>query len=245
MFKPSNTGRYTVKPHNPIVQWIVRALTLVALAALLWGVYEYGQVRGGYNRAAAQNEIENLTRQISSLNARINELTVENAQLASDSAIDSTATQQVRTRLRELNDEILELKEELVFYRSLLSPADLEPGLQVLGMQLMSGASEQVYSYKIVLTQRRNRNRYAGGTVDVVVNGTQDDETVQLTGEQVLLGDNKELEFRFKNFQSLEGQMSLPPGFDPQEVLVTVNPKDRSLKKVERNYDWNSIVTGG
>lgn len=245
MFKPSNTGRYTVKPHNPIIQWGLRGLILVVLGAAFWGVYEYGQVQGGYHRAAAQNEIENLTRQISSLNARINELTVENARLASDSAIDSTATEQVRTRLRELNNEILELKEELVFYRSLLSPADLEPGLQILGMQLMGGASDRLYNYKIVLTQRRNRNNYADGTVDVVLKGTREDEVVQLEAGQVLLGEDSDLEFRFKNFQSLEGQLSLPEGFKPQEVRVTVDPKSRDLKKVERNYDWNSIVTGG
>lgn len=245
-FRPSNTGRYTVKPHNPIVQWLFRVVVLAAIGGAVWAGYEYGMIQGGYQRAAAQGEIEDLTEQIGMLNHRINELTVENARLASNSAIDATANEQVSERLRELNEEILELKEELVFYRSLLSPADLEPGLQILGVQLIRNGAERTYDYKIVLTQRRNRNNYAAGHVALVLNGTREGESLRLEAADVLAGaDDDALDFRFKNFQSLEGRLSLPEAFDPQEIVVSVVPSNRSLKTVERNYDWNSIVTGG
>ena len=245
MVKQSSTGRYLVKPHDPWKVWSIRGAVLLVALAIGWGCYELGVIHAGYQRSASHSEIQNLTEQLGELNVRIEELMEENAQLLSNSAIEATATKQVNERLNQLNQESLELKEELVFYRSLLSPAELEPGLQILGVQLVKDAKEDNYGYKIVLTQRRNRNRFADGKVEMLISGTINGEATQLDSQKVLEDKKGVLKFRFKNFQSLEGQLSLPEGFKPQTVLVKVNPRSRSLKRIERNYEWDSIVTGG
>ena len=221
-------------------------VTIILVAIVIgWGCFELGILQAGYQRTASYNEILAMTEQISGLKARIEELTEENAQLQSNNAIDATATRQVNERLDRLNQETLELKEELVFYRSLLSPSELEPGLQILGVQLVKDAKDNIYGYKVVLTQRRNRNLFADGVVEMQISGTQEGEAVILDSKTVLADKKGELKFKFKNFQSLEGQVSLPDGFEPQTILVRVNPRSRSLKRIERNYEWNSIVTGG
>lgn len=245
MVKQSSTGRYLVKPHNPWRQWTVRVSGLLVLLAVSWGFFEVGVMQGGHNRAESNTAIDSLNEQVEMLTKRIDELTLENAQLASDRAIDFTASEQVSARLRELNEETLELKEELVFYRSLLSPADLEPGLQILGVKLIRDAHKRTYNYKIVLTQRRNRNRHAKGRVEISINGAKAGDSIQLQASDMLEVGKSELGFRFKNFQSLEGQLKLPDSFQPQELIVSVIPSSRSLKKIKRNYEWDSIVTGG
>ena len=245
MVKQSSTGRYLVKPHNPWRQWSVRVIGLAFLMSLAWGVYEFGVVQGGHNRVAANAKNDALSEQVEMLTRRIDELTLENAQLASDSAIDTTANEQVNVSLYELNEETLELKEELVFYRSLLSPADLEPGLQILGVKLIRNSHSSTYNYKIVLTQRRNRNRHANGRVDISINGAQDGSAIRLQATDMLEVGKSELGFRFKNFQSLEGELKLPESFQPEELIVNVIPSRSSLKTIERNYEWDSIVTGG
>lgn len=245
MVKQSSTGRYLVKPHDPWKVWALRVVIFLVLAVSGWGCYELGVIQAGYKRAASHREIQNLTEQLAELNNRIEELTQENARLVSDATIEATATKQVNDRLNQLNQETLELKEELVFYRSLLSPAELEPGLQILGVQLVKDAKEQKYGYKVVLTQRRNRNRFADGKVELSIAGILNGEAAELESSAVLADKKGELNFRFKNFQSLEGQLTLPEGFEPHTVLVKVNPRSRSLKRIERSYEWSSIVTGG
>lgn len=245
MVKQSSTGRYLVTPHDPWKVWALRVAITLVVIAIAWGCYEMGITQAGYQRSASSTEIQNLNAQINELQAHIEQLTEQNAQLQSNNAIEATATKQVNDRLNQLNQETLELKEELVFYRSLLSPSELEPGLQILGVQLVRDSKDNTYGYKVVLTQRRNRNRFADGEVELQISGTEGGKQKLLESDTVLSEKNGVLRFKFKNFQSLEGQLSLPDGFKPQTVLVKVNPRSRSLKRIERNYDWNSVVTGG
>ena len=249
----NKSGQYLVKPHNPRRVWLLRSLFLALLAGLCLLSYHFGQIRGGYQKKAAEAMIEAQAEQVNMLNVRIDELLMENAQLASNMTIDATANKQVSQRLREYNEEILELKEELVFYRSLLTPADLEPGLQILGMQLAQHAGDNndnetqgaAYGYKIVLTQRRNRYKFASGRVDLQLSGMRAGREVTLYAEDLIAGGKEALKFQFKNFQSLEGQLVVPVGFEPQTMLVSVLPEVRGLKQVERSFDWKSIVSGG
>lgn len=245
MWKKANRKQYLVKEHNPGRSFAVKLCVLLVLAAACWGLFEYGRKRGGFDRVQARKEMETLVEQISILNARIDELMSENAHLASSSEIDATASKQVSEKLSQLNDEMLELKEELVFYRSLLSPAELEPGLQILGIQMIKDGSSNAYNYKIVLTQRHNGNQFATGNVNVQVNGLQSGKETQLDLTEVTASSDNTMSFRFKNFQSIEGKLVLPEDFQPKDVLVSVFPTTRGIKQIERNYEWNTIVSGG
>lgn len=245
MWKTANRKQYLVKEHDPKRSLLIKLCVLLVLVATSWGVFEYGRKRGGFDRVQAKRDMEALVEQVSILNARIDELMSENAHLASSSEIDATASKQVSEKLSQLNDEMLELKEELVFYRSLLSPAELEPGLQILGIQMIKDGSSNAYNYKIVLTQRHNGNQFATGDVNVQVNGLQSGKLTQLDLAEVTNSSEHEMSFRFKNFQSLEGRLVLPENFEPKDVLVNVTPTTRGIKQIERNYEWNSIVSGG
>lgn len=245
MWKKANRKQYMVREHNPGRSLLVKLCILLVVVASCWAVFEYGRKRGGFDRVQTKREVETLVEQISILNARIDELMSENAHLASSSEIDSTASKQVSEKLTQLNDEMLELKEELVFYRSLLSPAELEPGLQILGIQMVKDGSSNAYNYKIVLTQRHNGNQFATGSVNVQVNGLQSGQETQLDLTEVTASSGNAMSFRFKNFQSLEGKLVLPENFQPKDVLVSVSPTTRGIKQIERNYEWNTIVSGG
>jgi hypothetical protein len=245
MWKTANRKQYLVKQHDPRRSLLAKLCLLLVLVGSCWMVFEYGRKRGGFDSVQAKRDMETLVEQMSILNARIDELMSENAHLASSSEIDATANKEVGETLTTLNDEMLELKEELVFYRSLLSPAELEPGVQILGIQMIKDGGSNAYNYKIVLTQRHNSNQLVTGDVDVQVNGLQSGKTTQLDLAEVTNSSGNEMSFRFKSFQSLEGRLVLPEDFQPRDVLVNVNPTTRGIKQIERNYEWNTIVSGG
>src|SRR5688572_7563322 len=245
MWKQAKSKQYLVKEHDPRRSLLARLCLALVLVASCWMVFEYGRQRGGFDSVQARRDMEALVEQVSMLDARIDELMSENAHLSSSSEIDATASKQVGEKLTELNDEMLELKEELVFYRSLLSPAELEPGLQILGIQMIKDGSSNAYNYKIVLTQRHNGNQLATGDVDVQVNGLQSGKAIRLDLAEVTTNSDLEMSFRFKNFQSLEGRLVLPQDFQPKDVLVYINPTMRGIKQIERSYEWDTIVSGG
>jgi hypothetical protein len=243
MWRTAKPKQYLVKQHDPMRSFQIKLGVLVVLGLACWGIFEYGRNRGGFDSMQARRDIEMLVEQISILDERIDELMSENAHLASSSEIDSTASKQVGEKLTQLNDEMLELKEELVFYRSLLSPAELEPGVQILGIQMIKDGSSNAYNYKIVLTQRHNGNQFATGDVNMQVSGLQSGKTTQLDLAEVAASSG--MSFKFKNFQSLEGKLVLPEDFQPKDVLVNVTPTTRGIKQIERSYEWNTIVSGG
>jgi cell division protein FtsB len=241
----SRSKQYLIKHHNPRRTLAVRTIFVLAIFAAFWGLYEFGRGRSGYDWAKANNQIRALRDQISELDSRIDKLMIENAQLASDKAIDSTANLQVSDKLRQLNEEMFELKEELVFYRSLLSPAEMEPGLQILGIQMSKDGNGNTYNYKIVLTQRHSRDQFATGEISMQLNGVDAGKKMRLDLQQLISEGDHSLAFKFKNFQSLEGQLKLPDGFEPKDVLVSILPATRGIKQIERTYEWNSIASGG
>jgi hypothetical protein len=91
-----------------------------------------------------------------------------------------------------------------------------------------------------VLTQVLKNDRLARGDVDVVLEGIREDdgqqETIKL--KDVAVPKIRSLNFRFKYFQSFEGDMEMPEGFVPIRVNVTVNPSSRRLKSVQKVFDW-------
>ena len=51
------------------------------------------------------------------------------------------------------------------------------------------------------------------------------------------------IRFRFKYFQSIEGELSLPKDFRPREITILAESTGRNKQRLEKKFDWQ--VTGG
>ncbi|MEE8216533.1 MAG: DUF6776 family protein, partial [Acidiferrobacterales bacterium] len=49
---------------------------------------------------------------------------------------------------------------------------------------------------------------------------------------------DKPIDFNFKYFQDLEGQIKLPVDFEPQWIKVNVTSRGRNAQTVEQTYPW-------
>jgi hypothetical protein len=75
--------------------------------------------------------------------------------------------------------------------------------------------------------------------------------TVTLAGETAgtpielplsqLSGDVEEerIKLRFRYFQSVEGSLELPAGFEPRQVLLAARSSGRKPQQVEKLLDWS------
>ena len=66
------------------------------------------------------------------------------------------------------------------------------------------------------------------------------DHAVTLRWAQISDGDTREPSFRFKYFQQLEGYLTLPEGFSPTRLLVTLEENGKK-SPVVRHYNWDEL----
>ncbi|HDP89066.1 MAG TPA: hypothetical protein ENN42_03795 [Thioalkalivibrio sp.] len=243
LFKRHEGPGYRLHHHDPLKKRLKSLVLLALVAGGGWGLYQYGYLKSGYDARGADERLSILRERVDYLEGLNLQLTQQVARLERTRDIEAEATTQVSTALTAMETEMLELREELAFYRSIVSPSKMEPGLHVQRFELERGDSEGQYHYKLVLTLVRGNNRVARGTVAMEVTGIADGQPRTLKLAEMDPG-AKELNFSFKYFQSIEGTLMLPAGFQPRKLGIRVDATDRRLENIDASYDWNAILTG-
>lgn len=214
------------------------AASLLMLAVLsAWGAYEYGRYRGGFDLLDAQSQEESFQEHLAAQQREVEKIREQKAILERSSQIEREAYKQLEGTVSGLQDEILELKEELAFYRGIITPNDASEGLGIQSFVLSSRGAATPIHYKLVLTQVLNNNTIASGQVGITVEGELKGKIQQYQLSQLSKEDG-DLRFRFKYFQILEGDLRLPDGFTPSKVNITVKPRTKSHKRMSKTFDW-------
>lgn len=227
-----------VKPHRPWKTRVLSALLGVAVLAGGWTTYQYGRYQGGFDLFAARHQQSELRRQQQELETEIARLREANADLERARQVEHQAYGDLGANLRKLQAEVLELKEELAFYRGIVSPRGASRGLHVQSFELEPTGVARTWRYKLVLTQVLKNDTYVRGRVEVAVRGLRQGKPQALRLADVSANSVKALDYRFRYFQNFEGRLLLPEGFLPQQVTVRVLPHGRERDAIEKTYDW-------
>lgn len=228
-----------VKAHYPWRMRIIYALIVAALAVAGYALFDYGRFSAKYDSVESNNEIKVLMTHVDDLEDQIQSLREQKAVLERDAQIERKAYDELDTTLKVLQAEILELKEELAFYRGIVSPKTAEHGLFLQRFKVEPNGQTAGYRYKIILTQVLKEDRIARGIVSLSVAGLQGKEPKVLSLNQISEKSVRELEYKFKYFQNLEGDIKLPPGFTPQRVVISVTPRNApDHEPIQKTFDW-------
>ena len=222
---------------RPMWQVVLIRLGIGLLLLLVaWGLYEYGRYQGGFHQQQAkliqlQQQEENAA--LRRENQQIHE---QNVILTRGAKIDREAYRQLEARVNGLQDELVELKSELDFYRGIVSPGDANHSLEIQRFELQA-AGEQRYRYTLVLTQVLDNSNWAQGNVEFRVQGNENGEAKTYTLAQ-LSEHEGHLSFRYRYFQFFEGELALPEGFEPSKVELEVKPRGRVHRSFSQSFDW-------
>jgi len=228
-----------VKPHRPWLTRLLLALGIIALFIGGWTLFDYGRYLAGYDSAEYTREREILLQQRAELEKEVDRLREQKALLERAAQIERQAYAELDDTLKVLQGEILELKEELAFYRGIVSPQDASSGLHLQRFKIAANGKSRSYRYKIVLTQVLKNDRLARGKVRLSIDGILDGQPRTLTLKEITEKAVNELSYRFKYFQKLEGNLKLPPGFTPLRVNVQIVPRSRKRNTIEKTINWN------
>lgn len=218
--------------------YLYGAVVLLAVVFALYFAYEYGHEQSGLDWEGAKARLNELESGRDELLGQITALREQNAVLERASGIDAQSHDLLKHSVAQMQDEILELKEELAFYRGILDPDDQNQGLRVQGFEVESGLSAGSFRYKLVLTQLLNNNTPVSGGVSFRVTGNRGGKEAVLELKELSPGGEDKQSFKFRYFQNMEGVLNFPKGFVPQQVEITVSPAGRRYKNFTKTVDW-------
>jgi hypothetical protein len=237
-FSPMRTGQLVVRYHS---SWRRRGLLIAAAVGallMLYVIYEWGRFEGGYSKFAELQQRRELAAKIEALQAENEELRAQVAAAELARNVDGKAYADVEKELAELQAQVLKHREELTFYRGIVSPEDGIGGLKIQRFQVLPGAAEQHFRLRLVLVQSIRQDAVVSGAVNIQIEGVRDNRPLQLAlaeaGAQTRADGS--LPFQFRYFQNLEQDIALPPGFEPRAVNVEV--RSGKLAPVRESYPW-------
>lgn len=238
-------SQYQVRQLDPMRQRLLLAGLVLLLLAVAFGCYKLGLYRSGYDFQSLEGRLELLNQQLRDSRAHAQTLLDENSLLQRSAEMDAAALLAVKENMALLQEDMVGLKEELVFYQSLLSPAERKPGLYVQSLELRPSEAGG-FDYTLVLTQVRQNDRFAAGQVLLGLPAAPVDMSNEGEEEQMLeLGAKlDEQAFKFKFFQRIEGHLLLPEGSQAEQLVVKIQPNGRRLKAVDEVFGWNDLTRG-
>jgi hypothetical protein len=155
--------------------------------------------------------------------------------------MDQTAYQELDQALKDSAKEIVKLREELTFYRNIISPANKVSGLQIQSLHIErvgTDHSKNDYRYKLVLVQALKHDRQIYGRAKLDVSGMQAGEEVTLTYPPAA---DKPINLNFKYFQDVDGVLDLPKNFKPIRVKVSVTTTGYDAQTIDQVYTWPQL----
>lgn len=215
-------------------------------AALLagggWGLYRFGQLRAGVAYDRAIQTRDEYRAQLEQANERIEALRAQSARLATAQEIDRHANTAVKETLARLQEENQQLREELQFYRNIVSPSQAESGVQIQHFGLVPAGRPHQYHFTVTLIRIRGpkqRQERARGSVELVIEGTTRDGSPQvLVLDEIATSDVPSMTYAIKYFKKFEGDIALPAGFQPVAAIARLKPRGGKQDPVEKKIEW-------
>ena len=205
------------RKRRPIIILVVILLLALAVEA---GFY-LGQHLAFSGMGANPDTYQAMQAELISVQNRLRSRDAELEIVSTRREVDRQTVELVRKELAGQSEEITALEEGLAFYRGLMSPGDIAPGLNLHDLELMVGEQPGHYFFRIVLQQEARKHALLKGKLEVVISGVQDGNEVEYSLAE--LSDDIEVEgipLQFRYFQSIEGQLVLPQGFEPGKFRV-------------------------
>jgi hypothetical protein len=216
--------RVAVRTHVP---WYWRSLgVLLAAIVLLVGaslIFDVGPDIAGFRRGEADRALSDVNETAKRQRDELAELRARVAQAERQQQIDRATYGDLSRQVKVLSDENATLKEDLVFFQSLMPAGGREGTVSVNRFKLQADALPGEYRYRLLLVQNGQRAKEFRGSVQLVVNVQQQDRSVVLTlPVEPQPGNVPGFQLNFRFFQRVEGTFRIAPGGTVKGLQVRV-----------------------
>lgn len=155
------------------------------------------------------------------------------------SSVDKLALQDLRVNTQRLRQQISQLEEDVLFYKQIAGSGSRSSGLVVSSLDLQATSAADHFRYKIKFEKIGNANSMVEGYTNIAVSGVKDG--MDLTLPLSVLSNSSQgenIRLRFRSFQDVEGEITLPYGFEPSRVEILAVTEEPDNKTLQKNFSW-------
>lgn len=207
---------------------------LVLLAALAFGGW------GAWRTFAPQPA--NAGEQLRVQARRIDQLEQQVATLNRSDQISRQANSELQGTLAERDEEIASLRADIAFYERFVGATGQRRGLSVHELKLVPQRDPQLWHVVATLTQNMNRGAVSRGRLQLLVEASEAGRMHKLDWADLRQQqDAPGLDYSFKYFEQVEGDIVLPVGVKPVRVIARLLPESGAA--VEQSFTWGDAVS--
>lgn len=236
MLKRNRTSELVVKHRvSSRTKVLVGAILILSILIAGGAIYQQGLSQGGFEFSLAslkQSQLRDSVRQLHSENQELRE-TLARAERGLQ--MNETTYKELDNSLKSSAKQIVQLREEISFYRNILSPANKQPGVRIQSLHIVPTDKVALFQYKLVVIQALKHERQVYGRAKFEISGLQAGKNTVL---QYPGSNGRAIVVNFKYFQDIEGKFKLPENFTPSRVKVSVTTRGRNGKTIEKEYNW-------
>jgi len=215
-------------------------ITITVVAVLLFVVWQMATTAIVPETKTLQEEVQFLSSDLESIKGSLNRVQARQVVLEKEADVLRQANRLLRAHESDRQAEVGRIQGQLDFYSRLAETGGTLSGLELYRAEVIPTGSDRVFQFILTLTQNIRRASIINGKAKLGVEGITGDRQVTLRWSQVSDGETSEPVFRFKYFQQLEGYLTLPEGFSPTRLLVTLEENGKKTP-VTRQYNWDEL----
>lgn len=237
--KGSKQHNLKVIQHRPWVRVVYVFITVLITAAAAAGSYYYGFSQGMAGQEAALKSVAGLTAELNAKSAALKTAEQELANIRLGAEVDRQSSEDVRQEVIALKEQMAALEADNSFYRNLMAPTENKRGLNFGVIELGATDANRKVHYKFVVQQLATNHQLLNGGLEVLVIGKQNDlEARYHLSDLSSSVSTQSIKLRFKYFQTIEGDMVLPEGFDPERIELTAHSTGKNAVTIEKRLGW-------
>lgn len=216
------------------ILYLIILITIVSAGGYLGGYYDS---RSQIQQLSVQKQF--LEHNLSQAEETILNLSQRVSVLEKGGEVDRKAAESFRQTVRELNADVARLEQEVGFYKGIMAPGSTDRGLRVSKIDIQAAESPQRFRYAIMLTQVVDNSAHIEGQAAINIVGQIDGKTTVLPLRDVdSTIDGLGIKFRFRYFQEVKGELTLPDGFVPEQMQVVLQSSGNKPQRVEETQQW-------
>ncbi|MBX2857921.1 MAG: hypothetical protein KTR17_04595 [Cellvibrionaceae bacterium] len=225
--------------YNPLKKNLKRGLIAAGFVVAIVASFYYGYTTGAAQQKEVLSDVEGISEELEKVKQGREELEQQIANLKMGALVDQQASEDVRQEVITLKENLASLKEENSFYRNLMAPTGNKRGLNFGTVEVVDTETPRVYSYKIVLQQLATRHKLLQGTLKFTIIGKQDETPITFKLKEVSSDVTQDIiKLRFKYFQTIQGKLTLPAGFEPEAIELVARSIGKQAVTIEKRFGW-------
>lgn len=223
------------------VSWYWRLPLMVALLAggvmLSWWFYQEGTRFAGLHGGPTIEELQQLRERTTQLEQEIATLRSMGTQNVRTMQIEQVTQDDLAKTVKTLQHENAKLKEDLAFFRKLMSPDKNDGDLSIYRFKVESSPLPGEYRYQLLILQGGQREREFQGKVQFLVSLTQEGKKLALVLPTPKDPEAQAYNVSFKFYRRLEGTFHVEPKALVKNVQVRVFENGSTQPKLTQSVN--------